>query len=635
MNPKKITLALLVAFICCGFALRLYRINVVPLRGDEAFTVLNWMRQPLAETLEYVATRDPQPPLAYATYRLYALLVGDGEYQVRFLPALLNVVGISALYALGRRLGGRRLGLLAALLWAINPYQIWHAQDARNYAIWAALSPLALWLALRALERQQLVDWVLYVVFACVTLYFYYLELFIVFALNLYVFLTYWRNRPLLLRWFVSQVGIALVLVPWYLQERLLLGSGYGGTATGFDPLRLVTYFVPSLLFGEGFAYRLLTSDALLFWGVLVLLVNLLVFGIVFLWREDRRKGMLLGLVGTVPLMLLGLVSLKLNVFTPRYVLAVSPVYVLSVGFVLLRLWIVRRRSLVHGGVFFFVSFVVLSLNASSLFAYYLHRDYAKARDWRSLASYFAVWTHSDDLILNTSADEAFTFYHSEYAVPAEQIRLPASGEQSVEEIESILDDSQNQYESIWLAAQTPSDWRTAGIVEAWLAAHMQPVRLTSIDGLRAQQFMRWEVEPIEQTPLATFGQIAELVNAQVFLPPEPTEELTIWLYWRPLGTSPTPLKVFVHLLGEINPATGTPLWAQDDQYPQNGRISTTDWESSMLYRDVFMLPVQSIPSGEYMLTVGLYDPVTNERLTVGEGDNFFLQSVIIPDYAK
>ncbi|MBI4674075.1 MAG: glycosyltransferase family 39 protein, partial [Chloroflexi bacterium] len=35
-------------------------------------------------------------------------------------------------------------GLTAAFLIAINPYQIWHSQDVRNYTMWPALSLLAL-----------------------------------------------------------------------------------------------------------------------------------------------------------------------------------------------------------------------------------------------------------------------------------------------------------------------------------------------------------------------------------------------------------------------------------------------------------------------------------------------------------
>lgn len=625
----------MLVLICCGFALRLYRINVVPLRGDEAFTVLNWMRHPFADTLTNIATYDPQPPLAYATYRLYALVVGDRENQVRFLPALLNVLGIPALYVLGKRLGGWRLGLLAALLWTINPYQVWHAQDARNYAIWAALSPIALWLALRTLEKRRLLDWGLYVILASVTLYFYYLELFVVFVLNLYVFLSYWRNRPLLLQWLASQVVIALILAPWYLQGRLLSGSGYSGTATGFDPLGWLTYFVPSLLFGEIFARQLVENlSSGLFWGVIVLLAGMLFLGWLVVWKKSGQKALLLGLMGTVPLLLLGIVSLKLNVFTPRYVLAVSPIYALLVAFLLMKLWELRR-GIFYQRLFICVSVVVLSIDVFNLQGYYFSGDYAKSPDWRSWATYMADWSHPDDLIINTSGDEAATLYHNDYGVSAEQIRLPASGEQPSDEIRSILDQSQHDYASIWLAADTPPNWQTTGIVEAWMADHMQLVRQTNANGLRIEQFMSWEVDPISQPSLATFADLVELADAQVFLPPEPTDELTIWLYWRPIETSTTPLKVFVHLLGETNPATGTPLWTQDDQFPQNGRISTTNWQLNTLYRDVYTLPLQSVSPGEYTLAVGLYDPDTNERLSVGEGDTLILQNITITDYAK
>jgi 4-amino-4-deoxy-L-arabinose transferase-like glycosyltransferase len=635
MKPQKVTLALMVALICFGFALRLYRINVVPLRGDEAFTVLNWMRQPLSDTLVNVATRDPQPPLAYLTYYLYGLVVGADENRVRFLPALLSLIGIPALYGLGRRVGGWRVGWLAALLWVINPYQVWHAQDARNYAIWAALSPVALWLALRVLDRRKLIDWILYILLASVTLYFYYLELFVVFTLSVYVFLIYWRDRSLLSRWVVCQAVIALVLAPWYFQERLLFGSDYGGTAARFDPLGWFTYFAPSLLFGEIFARQLATLPKLLLAGVVLLFLGVLVVGWVFVWRLDRRKAVLLGLLGTIPLVLLGIASLRLNVFTPRYVLAVSPVYVLLLAVVLLRGWSLARARVLNGVAFLIFCVVVLSINVFTLFAYYVVSDYAKSPDWRSLSSYLAERTSSDDLILNTSADEAFTFYHTEYDVHADQIRLPASDGQPTDEIQRILADSQRQYDSIWIAAQTPPSWRTAGIVETWLAEHMQSVRQTNTNGLHAQQFMNWEVDPIPQRPLTTYAEIAELADAQALLPPEPTDELTIWLYWRPIGTSPTPLKVFVHLLGEINPVTGTPLWTQDDQYPQNGRISTTNWMVSTIYRDVYTLPLETVPPGEYALTIGLYDPDTNERIPVDGSDYFILQPITISDYTK
>jgi uncharacterized membrane protein len=630
MKPKVLTLAVVVLLICGGFALRLYRINVVPLRGDEAFTVLNWMCQPFSQTLATIATSDPQPPLAYLTYRVYALLVGSDEYRVRFLPALLNILGIPVLYALGKRFGGRRLGLLAALLYAVNPNEIWHAQDARNYAIWAALSPTALWLALRALGRRRLVDWVLYVGMAVVTLYFYYLELFVVFVLNLYVFIVHRRDRPLLLQWLGSQTAIAVAIIPWYLQERLLTGSGYGGTGSRFDLALWFTELLPTLTFGEVTSQMLGHLPALTMWALIGVLVFALALGWWRLWRRQRREALLLGLLGTMPLLLLGIVSLKLNVFVPRYVLSVTPIYMIFLASLLLYLWLCRGKWWFRG-TFLVSGVVLLAVVASSLTSYYFVHDYAKSPDWRALASYLHLHTSPDDLVLNTSADEAFTLYHDDYSVNGDQFRMPASSDQPIDEIQQLLAENQLTRHSIWIAAQTLSSWSNAGIVEAWLADHMQLVRQTNVNGLRAEQYMNWEVAPIEQPPLAVFGDIVELADAQVLLPPEPTGTLTVWLYWRPLTTSPTPLKVFVHLLGDINPATGTPLWAQDDHFPQDGRINTTNWQISTLYRDVYSLPLNSVPSGEYSVAAGLYEPETEIRLPVDQSDNFIIDNIYLP----
>ncbi len=254
---RRLVLGSVVTFTLLGFALRFFRLNLVPLRGDEAFTVLHWMREPLAQTLANIATVDPQAPLSYALYRGWGLIMGTGETVARVLPALLSVIGIPAIYALGHRLRGARLGLLAAGLWAIQPYEIWHAQDARDYAIWAMLSLLAVWLALRALDRGRRIDWLLYVAAAVLAAYVYYLELFVILVLNLYVLLTRWRDRRLLLRWVGSQVIVGLMLAVWYVQPRLLVGSGYGGTAGGFDPAQWITRFVPTLTFGATLSHDL------------------------------------------------------------------------------------------------------------------------------------------------------------------------------------------------------------------------------------------------------------------------------------------------------------------------------------------------------------------------------------------
>lgn len=610
MNNRKF---LLLGIILLGFALRLFHLNTVSLRGDEAFTVLHWMREPLATTLADISTKDPQAPLSFALYRGWALTVGTSESVARFLPALFSLLGVPAMYALGKRLRGERFGLLAAFLWAIHPYQIWHAQDARSYAIWSALSLLAVWLALRAIDEQRRVDWLLYIAAAVLTGYVYYLELFVIAALNLYVLLTRWRERQLLLRWFGAQAVIGLALAVWYIQPSLLTGSGYGGTAGGFAPNQWLTKFLPTLALG---ANERMFGNA--YSALIVLLVVALLVGLVLLWRKNRQQALLVGLWGVIPPLLLGIVSLRLNVFEPRYVLAAAPAYTL----LLCALVFGIKAKIIRVVLVSILTFTSMFI----LFNYYFVVDYtsAKAPNWRALAAFLREEVSPSDWVTQAGADMAFALYCEDYRI-AEicDDQLPANPDQSVEEIEALMTTRSETSESLWYIG-APQAWANADMAQNWLNGHLQQVRDTSVGGVRVQQFMRWDAVPNEynDTPLANFEDIVELVSAETFQ--EPNGTITVWLYWRALSQSETPLKIFLHL----STADGQ-ITAQDDQYPQDGRADTTTWQAGTVYRDVYTLP--PVPPGIYNLLVGWYEPETNRRLTVeGDGDNFTIKTLEI-----
>ncbi len=617
---RRCALAIVVLLTIVGFTLRLYHIDAVPLRGDEAFSVMNWARQPLAESLARTATREPHPPLTYVLFRAWGLLAGTSEFSMRLLPALFNVLGIPALFALGRRLGGNQMGSLAALLWAVHPYEIWHAQDARNYAVWAGLSAVALWLSLRVIARRYSIDWFLYVLLATVAIQVYYLELFTQIALSLYVILTQWSSRRFIVRWLAAQALIvgsaALSFV--LLQGGLFASSGYGGTAgQGLDIPRLFTWFVPSLMFGE----RTLPSG---FFAVLWPIVLVALLFALFWIRQ--RKALLLGLLGFLPLVLIGAVSLWLDVFRPHYILSAAPAYVLLLAALVVELSHSRAAQPVRRYAPVALIGGWLAIAGLSLYNYYFVPDYTKASDWPALTAYLRSRLEPGDLVIQTAVDAAFGFY---YDAPNDDMALPADPAQSPEDIVRILEESSRKYRSLWLVGQTFPDWPNAGVVEQWMLENMQRVRSTQTSGLRIEQYMPWDVNPgeVERSPLAAFTDVVKLAGAQVF-PPEPTGELTVWVYWRPIQTTDTPLKAFVHLIGAINPATGTPLWTQDDQFPQDGRISTTEWLLETVYRDVYTLPLSSVPPGDYTIVIGWYDPQTGERLPVNGGDSYTLQAV-------
>jgi 4-amino-4-deoxy-L-arabinose transferase-like glycosyltransferase len=601
------------ALTLVGFALRLHNLGASSFRGDEAFTIINWVRPPLLQTLTGdIVTRDPQPPLAYALFHTWGRTFGESEVAMRLLPALLGTLGIPALYALGHRIGGRRAGILAALLWAFHPLQIWHAQDARNYALWATWSVLALWLALRALDKQRRLDWLLYGVTAVAAAYVYYLELFTLLVINVFVLidlLVIRRVWRLYARWLGVQVAIGLLLAPWFLQERLLTGSGYGGTRGGaVDPSQLLTHFLPSLTFGTTLAPDV-TS---LVWPMLV--VGLLVG--VWLLRRNRHV-VLLTLLATVPLLLLVLVSLRLDVYVPRYVLSAAPAYVLIFATAISRLTVHRASRWLTP----FLIGAWLLVDAYSLHNYFYGDQYAKAADWRGVSAYLHQHVSANDWVIQAAADEALTFYY------ADVDRLPANPTQDAAEITATLENRRDTHTSLWLVGRTFPDWPSKDVVPTWLSENMQLVRETAVSGIPVWQYRTWAVrsDEIDPVPLGRFAEVAELASVSIQAP-DPTGEVVIWGYWRALDRSEKPLKVFVHLVDGINT-----LWAQDDQFPQDARVGTHTWSVGELYRDVYTLDVRDLPPGEYTVLIGLYEPVRGERVLVGDNDALAVGAINLP----
>lgn len=602
------------AILLLGAGLRFFQLNEVPLRGDEAFTVLHWMREPLSHTLAEIATVDPQPPLAYALYRVFGLVIGSSEPLVRLLPALLSMLGIPALYGIGKRIGGRHVGLVAATLFAISPVFIWHAQDARNYGIWAAFSALALWSALRALDRNRAGDWALFIVIQIAACYLYYLELLFLGALTVVVLLDIRREPRKVLHWFIALAFVGLALAPWFIQPRLLSSSGYTGTAGQFDLTLYLTWFLPSLLFGEaipGHRDLIFTAAALV----------TVVAGFALLWRPNRRAVRLLALYSVLPLIALGIISTRLNVFVPRYVLPLGTTLILLAAVVIVRGLSIENRNRPLR----LLALALPVLIGWSLASYYF--DYTKSPDWRALVSYLAPRTEAHDLLVNSAADMSFPFYAGEYGVAGEQAQLPANPGQSAAEISEVLAGAFEAGRTIWIVASPPG-WPNRDVPDQWLRENGVLFRSASLNRMRAEEYLPRTVS--DGKAGAEFGGVVRLPGAQIPAELEPDGSLPLLLDFEVLAQTSAPLKAFVHVIGPLNPATGTPLWAQDDQPPQDA-TDTRSWETGARYRDRFVLEgLGQLPPGEYSVVTGWYDPETGIRLRTEAGDAVQFASITV-----
>lgn len=97
-------------------------------------------------------------------------------------------------------------------------------------------------------------------------------------------------------------------------------------------------------------------------------------------------------------------------------------------------------------------------------------------------------------------------------------------------------------------------------------------------------------------------------------------ETVEMTAYYQVLDRVDRRYTAFVHLLGPRNPATDSPLWAQDDIEPCQGFYPTTSWREGEVIVDQFALTIPpDAPTGEYELTTGFYYVWTGDRLPVTE----------------
>jgi mannosyltransferase len=159
------------------------------------------------------------------------------------------------------------------------------------------------------------------------------------------------------------------------------------------------------------------------------------------------------------------------------------------------------------------------------------------------------------------------------------------------------------------LSYDTPAgEWQLQATLTERGAALGQPVTLASIR-VNARPSLP-QVQSIEHALAVPVGQDIVLEG---FSARQTAATLTVTLYWRGLRPVETTYQVFVHLLD----ASGNIL-AQHDGVPAGGGWPTTAWPPGSLVTDVHSLIVPAgSPPGPYRLAVGLYEPVSGQRLAM------------------
>jgi hypothetical protein len=474
-----------------------------------------------------------------------------------------------------------------------------------------------MWLFLRATARNRRRDWTLYLIAETTALYVFFLQAFLLPVQAAWV-IARRRSPPVLRAALRTWLLLGILLLPWFVQAGLLARSGYEGAISGADPARLLTSFLPVLLTG-----RELASP----WAILLPLAWIAALALPWLGGTRRRPGGWLAAWIMLPALLLLAAATRMDVFDPRYLIATIPALIILGAHALDTCQ--RKASPLPQVVARAALLLLLTIPALGVIelARYYRGESPKAPDWRGLAAYLQGRAAPGDLIVQTVPDPAFGYY---YPGPAHETSLVPGAP-----VAAQLRPLANFYRGIWLVGRSPQ-------AETFLASAMQQISYDTIAGFDIMQFRRWVPSEAEIAVAhdVRFGDVARLVGHTLQGPDSTSQALTVLLYWQPLAQAAVDYTVFVHLIGAPDPATGSPLWDQDDHRPLDGFASTLAWEVGTLYRDPYHLlgtPQVRLAAGTYTIAVGLYDPLTGERLPVYDaggtplGDSFTLTTLVWP----
>ena len=129
---SRIELACLAAIVALGVLLRLYGLGAKSLWLDELVLARSaYGDGTLTSSLGFGAV--VHPPGYLFLMRLLEQYLGRADWLVRLPAALFSVVGIVAIWALGRSLAGRSVGLAAAFLLAISAFHVQYGQELHTY----------------------------------------------------------------------------------------------------------------------------------------------------------------------------------------------------------------------------------------------------------------------------------------------------------------------------------------------------------------------------------------------------------------------------------------------------------------------------------------------------------------------
>ena len=263
----------------------------------------------LTDTLNSLATEDPQhPPLYYILARYWAQWFGSSVTAMRSLAAVISLLVFPSIYWLAWELfESSNVAWMAIAIFAISPYHILFAQEARQYSLWTVttiLSSAALLRAMRADANQNPIwlvyHWTIYAIMTTLGFYTHLLFVCVAAAHAIYIaIIANWRDIKTFIAYYVAALVAFIAFMPSLVNVVENFNQIRSTTvwAQQTSLLRLVTRWVGSVsiaFFDFGIDGTANATQLALLIPLSIIILALVGYAIYFLCRQTPKRVWLL-----------------------------------------------------------------------------------------------------------------------------------------------------------------------------------------------------------------------------------------------------------------------------------------------------------------------------------------------------
>lgn len=409
---KRHTTIWIYPIIILAFALRLYRLDAQSLWFDEIVIValarMSWYEGFVAALGQGMQLT----PVFHGIIKLW-MLIGDTDWLLRVPAVLFSVLSIPLIFKIGCFYFGDNVGLLAAFIFAINPFQVWYAQELKLYALLPVIAMGAMYGFGVMVQSQGKRGLGLLILFNLVGLSAHYFMFLISSVQFLYIIVTFKRTYNLLKPWTVAQIIGVFPLSLWWLfilsQQFFTVGIGWIPKPYWFTPFLTLWNF--SFLYSE--------PSLLIIFALVVMIISLGVG----LWQAKYRPQWfaLIALWMFFPPAIILAISLgRTSFYVDRYFLIITPILTILIASGLLSL---PGRFLSLGITLFYITVTSVGLGR----AYFDVESFSK-EDWRTLAIHLDERVNPNGVVITCTDGQwlAFEYYNPHQRLSPQQVIFAA-----------------------------------------------------------------------------------------------------------------------------------------------------------------------------------------------------------------